>query len=94
MPVPRLFGPSLALAVTLAIVGCSGIDARNPSWLSAPPEAPPRPEVQPAFPSVYETPAPRPTKLMSEQELATTEADLAAARDRVNAAQKRIDRDR
>jgi hypothetical protein len=86
MPVCRLLAAPLALAAAFGMSACGSVGTQIPPSLGGlPPEAPPRPAVQSQFPNVYDTPPVRPAKLMSEQEQAKTEAELAAVRNRVNA---------
>jgi hypothetical protein len=86
MALYQALGVPLLLAMTLGAAGCGSVGTQIPTWAGGlPPEAPQRPAAQGQFPNVHDTPPPRPGKLMSEQEQAKTEAELAAIRRRVNA---------
>jgi hypothetical protein len=86
MSVRRVLGPPLALAALFGLAGCGGasLGTNVPTWAGGlPADAPSGAAEQPPFPNVYDTPPARPTRLMSEQEQAKTEAELAAIRNKV-----------
>lgn len=87
MPFPRHLTVPLALAAALAIAGCgSSIGSQVPTWAGgASRDVPQRTPAQPTFPDIHHSPPARPTKLISEQEQARIQAELAAIRDKVNA---------
>jgi len=86
MPVSRLMSTPLALVAALGIAGCgSSVGTRVPTWAGGlPPEAPAPAAVQAVFPDVHDIPPPRPAKLITEQEQARIEAELAAIRTKMN----------
>jgi hypothetical protein len=97
MLVCRLFGLSVAVPAMLVVAGCAapGVQAPPPSWVaSVPADAPPRPAVLPPFPDLYEQPPSRATRLMSEQEQAEVEAQLNAARTKVDAQADALQKER
>ena len=74
---------AVALVLALASAGCSSsvIDA-IPAWAGGePPGTPQRLATELPFPAVNERPPPRDTKVVSEEEQAKIERDLAAARE-------------
>ena len=86
MPFLRPLRAALILAAALGVAGCgSSVGTQVPAWAGGlPPDAPQRGTARPQFPDVYDIPPRRPTRLMTEQEQASIEAELIAARNRVN----------
>ena len=96
MPSARLLATLLVLAAAPGLAGCGASTGTQPQpWIGGlPPDAPPRAAIQPPFPDVYDVPARRPTKLMSEQEQARTQAELGALRHKVNTQADALERER
>lgn len=81
--VRRVIAQSLALALALGTAGCStsAIDS-IPAWAGGEPEgAPQRPATEMQYPPVNDRPPPHDTKIVSEEEQAKIERELAAARE-------------
>jgi hypothetical protein len=84
--------PAVALVVLTACVlgGCSLPVADLPG-VGLPANTPPRPETPAAYLPVHDVPAPREEHLLSADQQAEMEKELAAARDRQNAIQRQND---
>lgn len=79
----RFLKLALALGLVLAAAGCStsAIDS-IPQWAGGKPESTPeRPAAEMAYPPVNERPPARDSRVVSEEEQAKIERELAAARD-------------
>ncbi|HZS64084.1 MAG TPA: hypothetical protein VFA53_06255 [Xanthobacteraceae bacterium] len=92
-------GPLLAAGLGLAAFGLSGCSASIidsiPTWAGGEPQGtPPRSAVEPSYPPVHDRPPPPATKVISEQEEAKIERELAAAREAQAARAKQMQKDR
>ncbi len=83
MIVQRAIAPGLAFALALGVAGCStsAIDS-IPNWAGGEPQGmPQRPANAMEYPPVNDRPPSRDTKIVTTEEQAKIERDLAAARD-------------
>jgi hypothetical protein len=87
---------AVLVAAALALGGCSSAMVDSiPNWAGGEPtEAPARPKTIAEYPPVNDRPAPRDTKLITEQEQAKIESELAAARAKQDAAAKETQKNR
>jgi hypothetical protein len=95
-PLRRL---ALALGMSLAALSTAGCSASVidsiPTWAGGEPSGTPdRPAVDPAYPPVHDRPPARDSKVISEQDEAKIEKELATARDIQAARAKKVQKDR
>jgi hypothetical protein len=80
----------MAVAAACALGGCS-LPVADLPVIGLPANTPPRPETPAAYLPIHDMPAPREDTLLTPEEQAKVEKELAAARDRQSAIQRQND---
>ena len=86
----RSFALAVAVLAVCTLGGCS-LPVADLPVVGLPANTPPRPETPAAYLPIHDMPPPREDTLLTPEQQAEIEKELAAARDRQSAIQRRID---